>query len=580
MKRAFAAGLCLSLALACSESALPPRPEPPTAPSFRALSDDLLAQLFRLSPESATALGDHSGDGKLSYPDSAGIRDALAWANEVERALGAFDPAALSKLERVERAAWLLVARDLRFALEVRRAPQRDPRFYTYPLDVAPYVAKEYAPLAERARALAAHAEAGVRVLALGAQQLEPVLPRAGLEVALSVSRGGVRFLRADLPLALAPLGDDPQRGETLAAAERLAAAAEKYAAFLETRLPASDESYALGEEALLRMLRETEGVDLTRAQVESTCRAEIERDTAALAEAARAVDPNGDVRAVVARAVGERMEPSEVIAYARARVEELRKLVVEKQLATIPSNDPLIVTESPAYMREGFAFLSAGGPLEPRAAASHYYITPPDPSRPLAKQREFVMPTATLLDVSAHEAFPGHFLHALFVRQIEPRTLRALASIPSTVTVEGWGLYAEEIAWEAGARDPRDRVAQLSEALLRGARCLSSLGLHVDGWSVEDAARTFREVAHQSPTSAHEEALRGTVDPMVLGYTLGKAGIRQLREDVRAKWEAEGRAFTPRAFHDEFLSYGGVPLPAIREAMLGEHSTTGERTR
>ncbi|HEU4431402.1 MAG TPA: DUF885 family protein, partial [Myxococcota bacterium] len=241
MKRAFAACLGLSLALACGESALAPRPETPPAPGFRTVSDDLLAQLFRLAPETAVALGDHSGDGKLSFPDAAGIRDALAWARGVESALAAFDVAALSKLERVERAAWLQLARDLRFALEVRRAPQRDPRFYTYPLHVAPYVAKDYAPLAERARAFAAHANAGVRVLALGEQQLEPVLPRAGLEVALSVSRGGVRFLRDDLPLALAPLGDDPQRAETLAAAQRLAAAAEKYAAFLETRLPVSD---------------------------------------------------------------------------------------------------------------------------------------------------------------------------------------------------------------------------------------------------------------------------------------------------------------------------------------------------
>lgn len=577
MKPARSACLALGLALACGESAAPPPPAAPPAPSFRAVSDDLLAQLFRLSPETAAALGDHSGDGKLSYPDAAGIREALAWASEVERALGAFDPSALSKLERVERAAWLQIARDLRFALEVRRVPQRDPRFYAYPLDVARYVAKNYAPLAERARALAAHADAGVRVLALAEQQLEPALPRAGIEVALGVVHGGVRFLREDLPLATAPLGDDPQRAETLAAAERLAAAAERYAAFLETRLPASDASYALGEAALLRMLRETEGLDLTRAQIESTCRAEIERDTAALADAARAIDRNGDVRAVVARVLTERMEPSEVIAYARSKVEELRRLVVEKQLATIPSDDPLIVTDSPAYMREAFAFLSAGGPLEPRAVESHYYITPPDPSWPLAKQREFVMPTATLLDVSAHEAFPGHFLHALFVRKIEPRTLRALASIASTVAVEGWGLYAEEMAWEAGGRDPEGRIGQLTEALLRGARCLSSLGLHVDGWSVEDAARTFREIAHQSPTSAHEEALRGTYDPMYLGYALGKAAIRELREDVRAKWEAEGRAFTLRAFHDEFLSYGGVPLPAIREAMLEESKRTGD---
>jgi len=566
----FVAVLALLL-LACNDRGAERAPASETAAqkSFREVSDRTLEQLFALVPELGSALGDHTRDGELWFPDAAGVRVAVAFAREAEELLGAFEPAQLSQQERVERAAWLQNLKGMLFALEVQRVHQREPRFYTDALDVAQFVAKDYAPLAQRARALAKHADAGVRVLALAEQQLEPKLPHAGLEVAIGMTRGGVSFLRGDIPLALEPLGEDPARADALAASERLAVAAEKYAAFLEARLPAADASYALGEPALLRMLRETEGLDLTSAQIEATCRAEIDRDSAALAEAAQQIDAKREVEAVVASVLSERLPPAEVIPFARQKVEELRKLIVEKQLASIPADDPLIVTESPAYMRQAFAFLSSGGPLEPRAVESHYYITPPEPSWPPAKQREFVMPTATLLDVSAHEAFPGHFLHAIFGRRIEPRTLRALAGMGSILTVEGWGLYAEEIAWEAGDRNPRDRVGQLAESLLRGARCLSSLGLHIKGWSVDDATRTFEEVAHQSPTSAREEALRGTSDPMYLGYTLGKAGIRQLREDVRAKWEAEGRAFTPRAFHDAFLGYGGVPLPAIREALL-----------
>ena len=551
--------------LACEEA--PPSGAAP-APSFREASDRALAEAFVLFPELGVYLGDHSGDGKLSYPDAQHTAAAIAWAKATETAMAAFDSAALTPTERVERDSWLLETRGVVFSLETRRASARDPISYTNAFDVAPYIAKNYAPLAQRARALAAHADAGVRVLALAEQQLEPVLPRAPLEVALNIARGAAPFLRDELPLALAELAE-PERAEALAAAERLALAGERYVAFLEARLPAADASFALGEAELLRMLRETQGVTMTVAEIDALCSAEIERDRAALALAAGQIDAKRDVEAVVREVLADKPAASEVIDVAREATELLRKRVVEREIATIPAPDPLLVMPSPAYMRSGFAFLSAGGPLEPSAVESHYYITPPDPAWTPEQQRDAIMARTVLLDVSAHEAFPGHFLHAVWSRQIPERTRRALAGLGSIVTVEGWGLYAEEIAWEAGDRDPRARVAQIEEALLRGARCKSSLGLHTRGWSVEDATRAFQEIAHQAEVVAREEALRGTYDAMYLGYTLGKAKIRALREELRARAEAEGRAFSARAFHDEFMSYGGAPLPAIREAML-----------
>ena len=76
-----------------------------------------------------------------------------------------------------------------------------------------------------------------------------------------------------------------------------------------------------------------------------------------------------------------------------------------------------------------------------------------------------------------------------------------------------------------------------------------------------------FREDALQNVPTARQQAARGTFDPEYLDYTLGKLMIRQLRTD----WTAShgGRAAW-KAFHDQFLSYGGPPVPLVREAMLG----------
>jgi uncharacterized protein (DUF885 family) len=81
-----------------------------------------------------------------------------------------------------------------------------------------------------------------------------------------------------------------------------------------------------------------------------------------------------------------------------------------------------------------------------------------------------------------------------------------------------------------------------------------------------------FREQAFQDPSNARQQAARGTFDPGYLSYTLGKLILYRLRRD----WTATraGRVAW-RAFHDQLLSYGGPPLPlvrqAVRQAMVGD---------
>jgi uncharacterized protein (DUF885 family) len=133
----------------------------------------------------------------------------------------------------------------------------------------------------------------------------------------------------------------------------------------------------------------------------------------------------------------------------------------------------------------------------------------------------------------------------------------------------EGWAHYTEEMMWNEGfSTDPRVRVGMLSNALLRNVRAVSAIGLHTEGWTVEQSRQMFLEQAFQDEASAEQQAVRGTFDPMYLAYTVGKLAIVKLRKDVEA---ARGSSFSLRAFHDELLSYGAAPLSSIRRAMLGD---------
>jgi len=133
------------------------------------------------------------------------------------------------------------------------------------------------------------------------------------------------------------------------------------------------------------------------------------------------------------------------------------------------------------------------------------------------------------------------------------------------------------------GKGEPEKHIGQITDALLRDVRLLSSIGLHTHGMTVAQSEKMFREQAFQDPGNARQQAARGTYDPAYLNYTLGKLMIRKLRADWIAKHAVAGVAGGAASadeqagwhdFHDQFLSYGGPPIPLLRKEMMGEEGS------
>jgi len=234
----------------------------------------------------------------------------------------------------------------------------------------------------------------------------------------------------------------------------------------------------------------------------------------------------------------------------------------------TIPGPEVAEVDEAPPFNRQNFAFIQIPGPYE-KNLPSVYYIAPPDPSWPKAEQLSYVPGKQMLLFTSAHEVWPGHFLQFLHANRAKSQIGKLFVGY---AYAEGWAHYAEEMMWEKGlgGGDPAAQIGQINEALLRNVRLLCAIGMHARGMSLEECERMFREQGLQSPGSARQQAARGTYDPAYLNYTLGKLMIRKLRAD----WTAtRGGEKAWKAFHDEFLSYGGPPIPLVRARMLGANA-------
>jgi len=242
-----------------------------------------------------------------------------------------------------------------------------------------------------------------------------------------------------------------------------------------------------------------------------------------------------------------------------------LRKFILDKKIVTIPGTEEAKVRKAPAYKAWNFAYITPPGAYE-RNLPSYYYVSPPDPSWSKAVQDAYVPSESMLLFVSAHEVYPGHFVQYLHAHRSPSKVGQVFVGYAFS---EGWAHYTEEMMYDAGlgAGDAEAHIGQLQEALLRNVRFVAAIGLHTRGMTVEQARQMFISEAFQDEGNALQQAERGTFDPGYLNYTMGKLMIRKLRDD----WSAtRGGRDAWKQFHDEFLKYGGPPIPLIRRAMMG----------
>lgn len=544
-------------------------PEPAVAATpvsdFGATAERILDAHIAAHPERGVELGLHAFDGKLPDVSADALVAEVARVKAAVAELEAIDAAGLDRMQRVEREALLTALRGDLFELETLRSPWRNPMFYVGKLDLTAYISRDYAPIVERAQAIVAIAEATPAFLQHAQENLEAALPRTFVETALLQTRGTASFVRVDVPAAMKDL-PDAERDRLENALATMASAVDAFAAHLEGARERATDDFALGEESFVRMIAQTQGIDVDFATLRRALYDDLARNTEAMIATAKQIDPTKPTAEVVAMVNAEKPPLDAVLHTATEQATQMRAFVLEHDIATIPTDDVAHVVETPPFMRWNAAFLNPAGPYETKPLPSFYYISPPDPSWPKAKQIAYVPGVMDLLFITIHEVWPGHFLHGLHVKVNDSRVLKSLWNY---TTGEGWAHYTEEMMWDEGvSEDPRVRVGMLSNALLRNVRAVSAIGLHTEGWSVAKSRELFGTDAFQDDANAEQQAVRGTFDPMYLAYTVGKLAIMKLRKDVEAK---RGSAFDLKAFHDELLSYGAAPLSAIRRAMLGD---------
>jgi uncharacterized protein (DUF885 family) len=567
--------LAALIALTACEKAEPPAvlaeqaPPPAVTETWDAFVERYIEEHLAAHPQVAVMQGRHEFDGQLPNWSRAGIEAEIARQQAARDAAMAIPSNQLSAQQQYQReylVAWL--DHDL-FWAEKARWPFRNPEFYlgwlNDSLDPGPYITLNYAPAEQRMAAFTDYLKNIPTAAAQIQDNLEMPMPLTWLQLGVDAFGGYADYFENEVPAIWAEVDDAELQAAFAEANAAAVTAMAELAAWLESNRSSATDDYALGPELYRQMLWDTERVDISLEELEAIGRADMERNLKALREACSELAPGKGIPECFAIMTNRKPADGPVLS-ARDQLAEIREFMVAEDLVSIPGTEEALVMESPPYARSNSAYISIPGPWE-KDQPSVYYISPPNPAWPEDVQADYIPGESDLLFTSVHEVWPGHFLNFLHAKNspwIFGRTFVGYAYS------EGWAHYTEEMMLEAGLRgaDPETRIGQLSNALLRNARFLSSIGLHTQGWSVEESKRFFMEEGFQSEGTAIQQAARGTYDPGYLNYTMGKLLIRQLRED----WTASrgGRAAW-KDFHDAFLSYGGPPIPLVRQQMLGE---------
>jgi hypothetical protein len=534
------------------------------AAAFETAVDAFIEGAFQHSPTFAAGAGRHEFDGKLPDYSPAGLKATGDWLHAQRDRFAAFGDATLDAKHRFQRDYVLAVIDGQLFWLEDSGFPYDNPAYYLGDLSPSMYLTRPYAPLPQRMAAFVAYQEALPKAIEQIKANFKLPLPASYLDLGVNSFAGYSSFFKTDVPAIFAGVQDDALQARFKASNAAAIQATQGMADWLSAQKPNATQDFALGAEKFSKMLHATELVDIPLDQLKGIGEADLQRNLDALKAACAQFAAGAPLQACVAKEAANKPEGGAVEG-ARAQLDSLRQFIVDKDLATIPGPEQAKVEEAPPFNRWNFAYIEIPGPYE-KNLPSVYYIAPADPSWPKADRDAYVPGQANLMFVTAHEVWPGHFLQFLHSNRSDWKFGQLFVGY---AFAEGWAHYAEEMMFDAGlgGGTPEMHIGQLANALLRDVRFLSAIGLHTGGMTMAQSEQMFLDKGLQDPGNARQQAARGTYDPAYLNYTLGKLMIMQLRQD----WTASrgGRAGW-KAFHDQFLDYGGPPIPLVRAQMLG----------
>jgi uncharacterized protein (DUF885 family) len=541
---------------------------------FHELVDAYFDDYFKANPSAATSVGFHQYDNQLEDFSVAAHERTRRRLQTYLAEFEAVNPQTLSALDRDDRE--IMIATIHSALLEEERVQmwRKNPDNYSSAVtsSIFSLIKRNFAPLEVRLRSVIEREKQIERAL----DQARTVLqnpPKIYTDIAIEQMPGNIDFFQDTLPAAFTDVKDTSLVTEFIRTNESAIAALTNYQQWLQKDLlPRSQGTFAIGAENYRLKLLYDEMVDTPLPRLLQIGYDQLHKDQAAFVEAARKIDPHKTPEDVLKELEKDHPAADNLLSAAQLQLDGLRQFLIDKKIITVPGGAQARVAETPSFQRATtFASMDTPGAYETKATEAYYFVTLPDRTWSKEKQAEYLegYNYPLLSNVSVHEVWPGHYTQFLWLKNNSDLSkVRKLTGAGSNA--EGWAHYAETMVLDEGLYngDPRYRMAQLVDALLRDCRYIVGIRMHTEGMTMDQAREFFVKEGHQVPVVGEMETKRGTGDPTYLMYTLGKLEILKLREDYQRKMD---RVFSLQDFHDRFIKAGNPPIKIVRRELMGK---------
>ncbi|MGS0674231.1 DUF885 domain-containing protein [Shewanella sp. 125m-1] len=552
--------------------------------AFAQFSQNFIDALWIESPTWALYSGFHKYDGVLKVPNAETRAASLAFIQTQQAALAKFDPKLMSPATLTDYRLIENLLAEMKWNIDTFKSWQWNPASYNVSGGFAQIINEDFAPLSERLRSVLARMENVPAYYAAARENIQnPTIEHTQLAImqnqgAFSVFSNDLlnQVLASSLSNAEKALFANRFNKVTMAINEHI-----DWLTALEAKLEVEGaKSFRIGEKLYEQKFTYDIQAGMSGKALYEKAVKDKNRVQAEMAKITKKIwskyfdtpmptDDKVAIKQLINNLSAKHVKREDFVDEVRAQIPELIDFVNEKNLVTLDPNKPLVVRETPAYMR-GYAgaSISAPGPYE-KSGNTYYNVTPLDGmSDPSAESylREYNHWILQVLNI--HEAIPGHYTQLVYSNE-SPSLIKSLFG--NGAMVEGWAVYTERMMLEEGYGnfEPEMWLMYYKWNLRVIANTILDYSIQVNGMTEEQALDLMINEAFQQQAEAEGKWRRATLSQVQLtSYYSGYREIYDLREEYKT---LKGDDFDLKAFHEEFLSYGSAPVKYIRELMLNK---------
>ena len=532
---------------------------------FEELAGQALRNLQEFWPVYATSMGVHDYDDRFTdySPESVNnerrtLRDFLAKLYKLQSADLPPDMEIDFRLIKANCEMAHLRLSEIKYHINNPNVYLRDAADGLYLI-----LAYNYAPLEKRLEDILGRMRALEKFLEQGIKNLEN--PPAIWKEYARQNTASVKKLYLETATYLKT--EFPRRAGDIESASRTAAGAlDRFAAFLDTLVVGDPKGIAIGKEYYDYILQHEylfsfDSDSLLKIGEKLLAETQAARDELERTIGVKSGDDSVFVPASLCR--------QDVLDYYTWELDQVKRFVGGHDLLTIPPDiGTCKVMETPEFLRgiiKGIAYQPAG-PFD-TARTGYFYIRPIPDSLTAEQRRQYLLQIQQrgFRGSAVHEAYPGHHLQMQLA-------CRAYSDVrrwqTNNLLVEGWALYCEEMAYDAGLYgDDRARyLGVLRGVIFRAARIIVDVKLQTGQFDYDQAVDWMCKTLGSDTTYIKSEVLRYSMDPgQPMTYLMGKSEIVRLRDKLKAR---EGAGFTLKSFHDRLLKEGSIPISLIEEKL------------